>query len=56
MTVLRLFDLSSVALIAFAVPALVWAWGQAIERFAIGIERLDTVVRQRRERDPSGGS
>jgi hypothetical protein len=55
-TVLRLLDLSPAAFVVFAPPALVWAWGQAVEQLAIGIERLDSVMRSRRDRDPSEGS
>jgi len=55
-TVVRLLDVSSAAFVTFALPALVWVWGRAIEQLAIAIERLDDVIQRRRDRDRPRGA
>lgn len=44
MNVLRLLDGSPTATLALAVPTAVWLWGAALERLAIGIERMRAVA------------
>lgn len=56
MPVAHLLDLSPATFVAFALPALVWVWGHAVEQIAIGIERFDDVMQRRRGRDLGGGA
>jgi len=53
-TLVRFLDLSPAAFVVFALPALVWEWGRAIEQLAIGLERLIAIVPLRRDRDGGG--
>ncbi len=49
MSTLLLSEVSPVLVILFAVPALVWSWGRAIEQLAIGLERMGEVSCRRHE-------
>jgi hypothetical protein len=46
----QIVEISPPALLIFGPPALVWMWGRALERLAIGVERLDDVIQRLRVR------
>lgn len=46
----RILEIGPLPLIALTPPALVWAWGCAFERLAVGLERLDEAWRRMESR------